>query len=192
MVEHKRPGNVGIILRQVLICQALKDGSKTVHGIGEQITKLYRKLPAYMTCTWIGGEREPIESRINMREDETMFCRNLEKEIEVRNCIGCHKHVLRDLAPTSIFKNIETLIGHGIVSEAQENEGNKKRSVYTLNQGCFDGIIVLKTHTGELLVTICPNILCEIHANDNKREITEKCIYYAFIFKKEPIIKVKL
>ena len=182
-------GRVGITLRQTLICQALKNEAKTAHAIGEEITAIFRKLPRFKTCTWVGDERDPIESRLILDDESRVKCRAKETEIIPTDCNNCKTYSLRELAPTSTFKNIEVLARHGIITARKDPEGHNK---YRLNQGCFNNIIVLKTRDNHLLMTICPNILCKIPTNKKRREINKQCIFYTYLYEKRPIIEVKL
>jgi len=183
-------GRVGITLRQTIICHTLKDEPKTAHAIGEEITAMFRKLPKYKTCTWVGGERSPIESRLTLGEDEEQHCRNREAIVTQDICEACRHYCLRELAPTSTFKNIDVLLRHGILSMKKTKDGHKQ---YTLNQGCFNGIVVFKTVDNNLFITICPNILCKLPVVGTRRDINdEKCIYYKYIYTKKPLIEVKL
>jgi hypothetical protein len=183
-------GRVGVTLRQALICHALKSGPKTAHAIGEEITKTFRKLPRHITCTWLGNERDPIESRLMMSYEVPQHCRNLERDIKGAECISCRHYCLRELAPTSTFKNIDALMRHGILRVRKNKDGNRE---YTLNQGCFSGIVILLTQEKDLLITICPYIVCGLALDGTKRDINDKkCIYYRYIYTKKPLIEVKM
>jgi len=84
-----------------------------------------------------------------------------------------------DLICQNIYKNLESLISAGIVTELYDG-----RKIYQLNEGCFEGYVVVRLKDKKPFLLACYNDAecpCQKDPKTNRRIPNKECMYYDII-----------